>query len=129
MECEIESHLAKAGLMPHRRHVHIIREGREVTTDEDELGASSRKHALGEASHSGLRHFAIACGADELEIDLFTSPNLCNYHLIGIEEGQFMAGTYRWICMVEVEFFLSNKIVDHLMEDLEVAGIRAIMLA
>ena len=39
-----------------------------------------------------------------------------------------MGGTYHWICMPEVEFLLSNESVDHLMEDLEVASVRAIML-
>jgi hypothetical protein len=110
--------------------VHIIREGREVAIDEDEPGAGSGKHALGEANRSGLRHFAIACGADELEINLFTSPDLRECHLIGTEEERrFMAGTYHRICMPEAEFLLSNETVDHLTEDPEVASIRAIMLA
>jgi hypothetical protein len=109
--------------------VHIIWEGREVATDEDEPRAGSRKHALGEANHSGLRHFVIACVADEPKIDLFTSLDLRGCHLIGAEEERrFMASTYRQICMPEVEFLLSNESVDHLMEDLEVASIRAIML-
>ena len=56
--------------MPRPLRVHIMREGREVATDEDEPGASMGKHDLGEASCSGLRHFAISCGADEPEIDL-----------------------------------------------------------
>ena len=94
-EREIESHPAGAGLMPRRRRVYIIREGREVAIDEDEPGVGSRKHALGEASHSGLRHFAISCGPDEPEIDLFTSPDLRDCHLIGTEEErQFLAWTY-----------------------------------
>ena len=60
--------------------------GREVATDEDEPGAGMGKHALGKASRSGLRHFAVSCGADEPEIDLFTSPDLHDCHLIGNEE-------------------------------------------
>ena len=104
-------------------------EGREVATDEDEDGGGSGKHALGMASHSGLKHFTIACGADEPEIDLFTSLDLCGCHLIRTEEERrFMASTYRRVCMLEAEFLLSNESMDHLMEDLEVAGIRAIML-
>ena len=62
--------------MPHRRRVHIMREGREVATYEDEPGAGTRKHALGKASRSRLGHFDVSCGADEPEIDLFTNPNL-----------------------------------------------------
>lgn len=115
--------------MPRRRHMYMIREGHEVTTDEDELGVGSRKHALCEASRSGLRHFAVAYGANELNIDLFTSLDLYDYHLDGTEEERrFMAGTYRRICMPEEEFLLSNETMDHLTEDLEMAGVRAIML-
>lgn len=40
-----------------------------------------------------------------------------------------MGGVYHRIYMPEVEFLLSNESVDHLMEDLEVTGVRAIMLA
>ena len=116
--------------MPHHRHVHIKREGHEVATDEDEPGAGSGKQALGEASRSGLRHFAISCASDEPEIDLFTSPDLHDCHLIGTEEEhRFLVGTYRWICMPEVEFLMSHESVDHLTEDVQVAGVRAIMLA
>lgn len=75
-EREIEMHPIKGGSMPHRRHMHIMREWCEVPTDEDEPGAGSGKHALGDANRSGLRHFAVACGADELDIDLFTSLDL-----------------------------------------------------
>jgi hypothetical protein len=55
-EQDIESCPTEAGLMPHRRHVHIIREGCEVATDEDEPGASFGKYALSDVSRSGLRH-------------------------------------------------------------------------
>ena len=116
--------------MPRDRHVHIMLEGREVAIDEDEPGAGSEKHALGEASHSGLRHFVASCNADELEIDLFTSPDLYNWHLVGaVEECRFMVGTYHRICMPEAEFFMSHEMVGDLAEDVEVAGVRAIMLA
>ena len=46
----------------------------------------TNKHALGEASCSGLTPFAIACGANEPEIDLFTSANLYGCHLIRTKE-------------------------------------------
>ena len=116
--------------MPHHRHVHIMREGREVATDEDEPRAGSRKHALGEASRSGLRHVAASCGTDELEIDLFTSPDLRDCHLVGTaEEHHFMAGTYRRICMPEAEFLMSHGTVYDLTKDVEAAGVRAIMFA
>ena len=76
----------RSGSMPRRRHVHIMWEGCEVATDEDDPGAGSRKHALGEASRSGLRHFTTSCGADEPKIEMFTSPNLRECHLVGTEE-------------------------------------------
>ena len=104
--------------MPHRRRVHIMREGREVANDEDEPRAGMGKHALGEASCSGLRHFTISYGTDEPKIDLFTNPNLRDCHLVGTkEEHRFLAGTYRRIYMPEVEFLMSHESVDHLTED------------
>ena len=79
--------------MPRHHRVHILREGHDVATDEDELRAGMGKHALGEASCSGLRHFTISYGADEPEIDLFTSPDLRDCHLIRTEEERrFLAG-------------------------------------
>lgn len=81
-------------------------------------------------ARSGLRHFAIACGTDEPDIDLFNSPDLCGCHLIGIEEERwFMGGVYHRICMLEDEFLLGNESIDHLTEHLEVMGVWAIMLA
>ena len=53
-ERDIESWPIGAGSMPCRCRVHILREGHEVALDEDEPRAGSGKHALGEASHSGL---------------------------------------------------------------------------
>lgn len=127
---EAESRPAGSGLVPQDRQVHILREGREVDTDEDKPGAGSVKHALGEASRGALRCYAIKCGADEAGIDLFMSLDLRGCHLVGnVEERRFMAGTYRRICMPEVEFLLSNKLVDNLTTDVEVAGIRALLLA
>ena len=40
-----------------------------------------------------------------------------------------MAGTYRRICMLDAEFLMSHETVDDLTEDVEAAGVRAIMLA
>ena len=71
--------------MPHHRHVHIMRAGHEVATDEDEPGADLGKHALGEASHSGLRHFTVSYGADEPKIDLFTSRTSVIAILLGLQ--------------------------------------------
>ena len=62
--------------MPHRRRIHIMREGREVPTDEDEDEVFVGKRALGDAGHGSLRHFAIACGANEPDIERLTSPSL-----------------------------------------------------
>lgn len=122
--------MAEVGVVTRHHRIHIMREGHEIATDDDEAGGNSRKHALGEASRGGLRHFAIACGADELDIDLFTSLDLHGCHMIGTEEERrYMGGVYCWICMPEVEFLLGNKSIDHLTEDLEVTGVRAIMLA
>lgn len=104
-------------------------EGHEVATDDDEGGGGFGKHALGKASHSGLRYFTVACGADEPDIDLFTSPDLCECQIRIEGECWFMGGVYRRICMPKAEFLLSNESIDHLMEDLEVTSVRAIMLA
>lgn len=129
-EREVESRLAEVGALPRHCRIHILSEGFEITIDDDKAGGNSRKHVHGDASHSGLRHFAIACYADEPDIDLFTSPNLHKCHLVGKEEEcQFMVGVYRHICMSEVEFLLGNESVDHLTEDLEVTGVWVIMLA
>lgn len=75
-EKEVESSPIGRGSLSYYCHVHIMHGGREVATDEDEPSTGTRKHALGKASHSGLRHFAISCGADKPEIDLFTHPDL-----------------------------------------------------
>jgi hypothetical protein len=58
----------------HRR-VHIMCEGREINIDKDEEGLTG-KHTLGKASCGSLRHFASTCGADEVDIELFTSLGL-----------------------------------------------------
>lgn len=69
-----------------------MREGQEEATEDDEPSVGSGKHALGDASCSGLQHYAVKCGADE--------PDLRSCHLTGNEEERrYMAGTYRRICM------------------------------
>lgn len=74
-------------------------------------------------------HFASACGTDEPDVELFTSPDLHGYRLIGNdEERRFMVGMYHRICMPEAELLLSNESVDHLTEFLVVTSVRAIML-
>jgi hypothetical protein len=115
--------------MPRLRRVHIIHEGHKVATNEDEPDTGSGKHALGDASHSGLRHFAIKYRTDDPEIDIFMSPDHRGCHLVGSEEEhRFMVGMYRQISMPEAEFMLSNESMDDLTIDLVVSGIRAIML-
>lgn len=106
-----------------------MHEGRDVPTDEDEDESFARKRPLGDASHGSLRDFPSTCGADEPNIELFASPDLHGYRLAGTDEGHwFMAGVYHRICMLEVKLLLSNESIDHLTEDLEVTGMRAIML-
>jgi hypothetical protein len=77
--------------------------------EDDEPGHGSGKHALGDASRSGLVHYASECGADELEIDLYTSSDLCECHLIGNdEERRFLGGVFGRTSIPEVEFLLSR---------------------
>jgi len=104
-------------------------EGHDVPADEDDDEGFVGKRPLGDADRNSLRHFAIACGSDDLDIELFTSLDLHGCRLVGTEEERrFMAGVYHQICMPEVELILSNESVDHLTEDLEVTSVRAIML-
>jgi hypothetical protein len=77
-----------------------------------------------------LRHFAIKYETDDPEIDIFTSPYLHGCHLVGSAvEHRFMTKTYQRISMPEAEFMLSSESMDDLTTNLEVSGIRAIMLA
>jgi hypothetical protein len=56
-----------------------------------------------------LRHFVVSCCTDEPEIDIFTSPDLRNCHLVGTkEECRFLARTYHQISMPEEEFLMSH---------------------
>lgn len=97
---EVDSHAEDVGAIPHHRCVHIMREGRDVPTDEDEVESFAGKRPLGDASRGSLRHFASACSANESDIELFTSPDLRGCHLVGTdEECWFMAGVYHWICI------------------------------
>lgn len=61
-------------------------EGHDVPTDKDEDEDFVGKRALGDASHDSLRHFAIAYGANEPDIELLTSPDLRGCHLVGTDE-------------------------------------------
>lgn len=113
----------------HRR-VHIFQDGEEVATEDDEPGRGAGKHALGDASRSGLVHFASECGVDEPEIDLYTSPDLRECHLIrNDEERRFLGGVFRRTSVPKVEFLLSRQPMDELTRDIEVAGIKALLLA
>lgn len=91
------------------RRVHIFHDGDEVVTEDDEPVHGSGKHALGDASRSGLVHYASECGADEPKIDLYTSPDLRECHLIGNdEERRFLGGVFRRTSIPEAEFLLSR---------------------
>jgi hypothetical protein len=69
------------------------------------------------------------CGSDDPDIELFTSSDLRGCCLVGTEEAlHFMVGVYHQICMPKVDLMLSNELVDHLTKDLEVIGMRVIML-
>jgi hypothetical protein len=106
-----------------------MHEGEELATEDDEPDLGVEKHALGDASHSGLRHYAMKCGTDEPEIDLYTSPDLRGCNLIGIEEERrFLVGTFQRISILEAEFALSNETMDDLTKDAEVSVVKAIML-
>jgi hypothetical protein len=93
-------------------------------------GSCVGKHALGDASHSGLCHYTMKCGTNELEIDLYTSPELRGCNLVGTEEERrFLVGTFRRISISEAKFALSNETMDDLTKDVEVSAVKAIMLA
>lgn len=112
------------------RWIHILHEGEEVTMEDDELRRDAGKHALGDASHGRLVHYVASCGTDEPEIDLYMSPNLRGCNLNGIdEERHFLGGTFRQISILGAEYALLKLSVDDLMRDVEVAGIKALLLA
>lgn len=65
---EVDSHARDIGAIPRCRRVHIMREGWDVPTAEDENDSFTGKRPLGEASHGSLRHFANAYGFDDPNI-------------------------------------------------------------
>lgn len=126
---EVVSHPAASSSRFKHHRVHIFHDGEEVATEDDEPGRGSGKHALGDASRSGLVHFALECGVDEPEIDLYTSPDLRECHLIGNdEERRFLGGVFHRTSVPEAEFLLSRQPMDDLTRDTEVAGIKALLL-
>lgn len=102
-----------------------------MATEGDEPERGAGKHAFGDASHSGLVHYASECGTDEPKIDLYTSPDLHECNLLGTdEERRFLGGVFQRISIPEAEyFFLSRQYVDILTRDVEVASIKALLLA
>lgn len=75
-------------------------------------------------------HYAASCGTDEPEIDLYTSPDLrgCNLNSTN-EERRFLGSTFHRISISEAEYALSKQSVDDLLKDIEVVGIKALLLA
>lgn len=98
--------------------------------EDDEPGRGSSKLAFGDASHSGLLHYAMSCGKDEPMTDLYTCPDLCRCNLNGTdEERRFLGGIFHRISIPEAEYALSKKSADDLMKDVEVTVIKALLLA
>lgn len=101
-----------------------------MATEDDVPRRGSGKHALGDASQGGLVHLAAECGTDEPEIDLYTSPDLHECRLVGNdEERRFLGGVFWRTSFPEAEFMLSNQPMEGLTHDVEVAGIKALLLA
>lgn len=127
---DVASHPAAAASRFKRCRVHIFENGDEVATEDDEPGRGSGKHELGDANRSGLVHYALECGTDDPEIDLYTSPDLRSCHLVGNnEERRFLGGVFRRTSIPEAEFMLSHQRMDDLTRDIEDAGVRALLLA
>jgi hypothetical protein len=92
---EVVSRLAGSSSGFKRHQVHIMREGEKLATEDDEPDLGVRKHAFGDASRSGLRHYAMKCGTNELEIDVYTSPDFRGCNLARTEEERhFLVGTF-----------------------------------
>lgn len=101
-----------------------------MATEDDELGRGSGKLGLGDASHSGLVHYAMECGTDEPEIDLYTSSDLRECHLVGNdEERRFLGGVFRRTSILEAKFLLAHQHMDDITRDIEVNLICALLLA
>lgn len=127
---EVVSHPASSGSRFKRHRVHILQGGEDVAMEDDDPERGASNHAFGDASRSGLVHYAVECGTDEPVTDLYTSPDLRGCNLIGNEEEhQFLGGTFRRISIPKEEFFLSKQLMDYLTWDVEVAGIKALLLA
>lgn len=87
------------------------------------------KHGLGDASRSGLVHYAMECGTDDPETDFYTSPDFRGCHLVRNDEGRrFLGGVIRQTSILEAEFMLSHQRMDDLTCDIEVYSIRALLL-
>lgn len=60
---------------------------------------------------------------DEPKVDLYTSPDLCECHLIGNdEERRFLGRVFRSTSVPKAEFLLSQQPMDDLTCDIEVMG-------
>lgn len=123
-------HLAVEASHSKRRRVHIFEEGKDVATDEDSPGRFGSKHLFGRASHGALVRLAGEVGADEPEVDLFTSPDLLDCHLFGNdEERRFLGGVFGRIGIPEAEFAISRNDLDETTRDIEVNAVRSLPLA
>lgn len=110
-------------------HAHVWHEGCEVKVDEvaDRVAG---KCPFGDSSCSSLPYFANKLGVDDVETELFTSPDLCGCHLQGSEEERrFLAGVFGRVCVPEAELFLSEQPMDDITDDLEVAAVKVMLLA
>jgi hypothetical protein len=95
--CKIVSRLTTFGLVFKCCQVHIIHKGKKVAVEENEAKRGVGMHALCDASHSGLRHYSMKCGVDELKIDLYTRLDLHGGNIVGTKvERQFLVGTFCW---------------------------------
>lgn len=104
--------------------------GEEVATDDDDPARGVGKHGLGGTGRGGLVHYVVECGTDDLDIDLYTSTDLRECHLVGNEEEwRFLGGVFHRISIPEAEFALAQQHMDDITRDVEVNAIRALLLA
>lgn len=98
---EVDSHARDIGAIPHHRHVHIMRKGQDVPTDEDENDSFARKRPLGEASGGSLRHFTNAYGSDDPNIKLLLVWTFMNVVWLGLMRsiGSWLACIVRFVCL------------------------------
>lgn len=112
-----------------RSRVHILKDGQEVGSDAKDPAKVVGKRAFGDASRATL-HLSSKLGADDAQTEFFTSPDLRSCHLLGnADEGRFMGGVFRRVCIPEAEMLLSQQPVLELAEDLEVSAARSMLLA